>query len=524
MNSKDEIWALFWCNLLNPIIFGEIDQREINQYLINLSQKELVFPDKKIKKPSLSTLRRKLNEYKKGGFNSLARKRRNDIGKIRCVDQEIRDKAIELKTEQPMRSDDTINRFLDAQYGNTIARSTLYRHLKEAGATKLKLGVIKKKVRKRWSRPNTNDLWVGDFQEGPYVMVDTELLPTYLSLFIDCHSRYVVEGRYYLRQNFDVLMDSLIRAWSTHGTSKELYLDNAKVYHANQLKAACYSLNIKLLHRPPGDPSPGGLVERIFGTSQGQFEAEIRASSDMITLDKLNRAFSAYIAVVYHQRVHSETQQTPKDRYQSGLSVTRNVDMDKIIEFFMKKEIRTVHKDFSDVQINKKYYRVDPSLRGDRVEVRYDPFADMEKVWIYSAKNENKYLGQGTLYSRNYGAEIQDTSNRGEPKNNFIDLIVQQHDQQLNANTKGIDYREIISKRQWPFNAFVQKLAKLMGRKGGLGAFNGEELEKLKKTFNRIPDLDESMLIKAWEEAQDKSLMSIIYHLQIMKFKQEENK
>jgi hypothetical protein len=41
-------------------------------------------------------------------------------------------------------------------------------------------------------------LWVGDFEEGPYVLVDGEVLPTYLCLFIDCHSRYVVEGRYYL--------------------------------------------------------------------------------------------------------------------------------------------------------------------------------------------------------------------------------------------------------------------------------------------------------------------------------------
>ena len=57
---------------------------------------------------------------------------------------------------------------------NTIAKSTLYRHLKKAGATKIKLSVSGKKVRKRWSRDNTHDLWVGDFQEGPYVLVNGE--------------------------------------------------------------------------------------------------------------------------------------------------------------------------------------------------------------------------------------------------------------------------------------------------------------------------------------------------------------
>ena len=55
-------------------------------------------------------------------------------------------------------------------------------------------------------------------------------MTTHLSAFIDCHSRYVVEARYYLRENLDILIDSLLRAWSVHGASRELYLDNAKIF------------------------------------------------------------------------------------------------------------------------------------------------------------------------------------------------------------------------------------------------------------------------------------------------------
>ncbi len=66
-------------------------------------------------------------------------------------------------------------------------------------------------------------------------------MPTHLSAFIDCHSRYVVEARYYLRENLDILIDSLLRAWSVHGASRELYLDNAKIYLVHALKAACFA-------------------------------------------------------------------------------------------------------------------------------------------------------------------------------------------------------------------------------------------------------------------------------------------
>ncbi len=518
MKGKDEKWALFWCNLLKPVIFEEMERTEVNSYLKSLCKKEHLFPDGKMKKPSLSTLRRKLNKYLQGGFGNLARKIRSDREKIRIVDHEIMDKAIELKKEQPLRSDDTINRFLELHYGKRIAKSTLYRHLKLAGATKIKLGVTTKKVRKRWSRDHTHDLWVGDFEEGPYVMVDGEVLPTYLCLFIDCHSRYVVEGRYYLRQTLDILIDSLLRAWAVHGTSKELYVDNAKVYDANRLKGACYSLNIHLLHRPPGDPAPGGLVEKMFGTIQVQFEAEVRAG-DILTLNELNRAFSAYLAVAYHKRVHSETGQTPEERYKKGLTVQREIDMDEVIKFFMKEVQRTVHKDFSDVRIDKNFYRVSPKLRADRVQVRYDPFSDRQKVWIYSLHDE--YLCQGTLYRREIGAETERVSPKGKPKNNYIELLLQEHEKQLRAESRGIDYRRIVSPRAWPFTSFVQRLAKLMGRKGGLGSFSAEELEKLKKTYNRIADLDENMLLQAWQRANYKTIVHVIYQLQTIKHEKE---
>jgi len=46
---------------------------------------------------------------------------------------------------------------------------------------------------------------------------------------------------------------------------------------------------------------------------QSQFEAEVRAG-DILTLEELNRAFSAWVAVSYHREPNSETKQSPEDR------------------------------------------------------------------------------------------------------------------------------------------------------------------------------------------------------------------
>ena len=510
MDKEQEKWAIFWCELLTPVIYNEIEPELTNQFLKKLAKTKVCFPDGRVGKPSLSTLRRKLNRYRQGGFDALARKGRNDRGKSRNIAGEIIEKAIVLKKEQPRRSPKIINQFLEEIYGTTIPRSTLYRHLKQANATRIKLGVLRKKVRKRWSRDHTHDLWVGDFEDGPYVLEKGSVVPTYLSVFIDCHSRFCIEARYYFRENLDVLIDSFIRALCIHGAPLTLYVDRAKIYLSNGLKAACYRTNIKLLHRPPRDPPPGGLVERLIQTIQTQLEAEIRAG-DLLTLDQLNRYLSAWLAVDYHKTVHSETKQTPEKRYQQALTVIRQVDMNNVIESFMQSINRTVNRTFADVRLDNRYYRVDPKLRGDRVQVKYDPFSSFTTVQIYSLAGH--YLGTGTLYERTDPVPAAAEQTPKKPKHSYTELLLRQHKQMLTEKTGGIDYRKIVDRRSWPFHEFAKSVAQLMGKKAGLADLTPGELESLKKLYNQSTAINANMLKQAFEKALYKTVAYIILEL-----------
>ena len=125
MDKEQEKWAIFWCDLLSPVIYEEIDPDLTNRFLKQLAKTKIRFPDGRVGKPSLSTLRRKLNRYRQRGFDALARKGRSDRGKSRNIAGPIIDKAIELKKEQPFRSPNAINRFIQELYGVTIPRSTL---------------------------------------------------------------------------------------------------------------------------------------------------------------------------------------------------------------------------------------------------------------------------------------------------------------------------------------------------------------------------------------------------------------
>jgi putative transposase len=419
------------------------------------------------------------------------------------------DAAVAVKRDKGERSAATVNLFLRKFHGVIVPRSTLYRHLKAHGATRLKLDIVKKKVRCRWTREKTNELWVGDFSDGPYVLTpEACAAQSHLSLFIDAHSRFVVEGRYYLRESFDILIDSLLRAWAVCGLSDELYLDNAKIYHANALKSACYALHIRLIHRTAGDPSPGGLVERFFGTNQSQFETEVRAG-DILTLDHLNRAFQAWLHH-YHNTVHSETKRTPAELYNPA--VKRQVPVETALKFFMEEEIRTVHGDFSDVSLHGRFYAVDPRLRGDKVLVRFDPFGTLEKVLLYSL--DEQFLGEGRRYQRDEKDRTPPVASQKKPAFNYIDLIVSQHEQYLQKKARGIDYASLPPPGRWPFGAFVSACAELLGKKAGMSAFSTEEIETLKKLYDRYPGLNAASLREAFTAAETKTIGAIALMLQ----------
>ena len=222
MDHHDDNWAVFWCSLLGPILLDEVEPGERRAFLKNLSQQEVLLPNGRRKWISLSTLRRKVRRFRQHKLGGLRRKPRQDRGQARKKRDAMIARAIELKKQQPRRSPKAINAFLSKEFGRTIPKSTMNRHLRQAGATRRKLGATSEKIRCRWTRDHSNALWVGDFSEGPLVFHKERVIKSHLSIWIDCHSRYVVEGRYYFRENLDILMDSLLRAWGSHGLLKSL--------------------------------------------------------------------------------------------------------------------------------------------------------------------------------------------------------------------------------------------------------------------------------------------------------------
>lgn len=515
MGRNDQAWAVFWCSLLSPVLLGEIPEGRRERYFQQLSQQERLLPNGQRRRVSVRTLRRKWRQLRDEGVPRLYRQARSDRGKPRKRHADLLARAVQLKKEQPRRSDKVINRILRREFGGRqVPRSTLYRHLHREGATRRKLGLSKEKIRCRWTREQSNALWVGDFEHGPLVVDQGKAIKTHLSAWIDCHSRYVIEARYYVRENLDILIDSLLRAWGNHGAPRELYVDNAKIYHANALALACTQLNIKLLHRPPRDPPAGGLIERLFETLQGQLEAEVRAS-DILTLDELNRVLAAWLQTAYHLEVHSETKQTPQQRYDKASRFCRHVDLGTVLTFFHLRVKRTVDDEFLDVRPGNRFFAVDPRLRGDCLFVQYDPFSSLEEVQLYSL--EDAYLGTAKRYNREPDSHPQPKPEKpaGPIQPHYLDALRADHQAlQQRQRSGGIDFYSARQRNLWSLTGFAGTFARLLGRKGGVSGLSTREMETLATFHTRHDRLTETLLRDAFAQAESPTIAQVLFQLQ----------
>jgi len=80
MDRNDQAWAVFRCQLLAPVLLGEVSASERGAYFRMLSEQEHLLPNGTRKKISQRTLRRWWKRLREGGVEATGRKRRSDRG------------------------------------------------------------------------------------------------------------------------------------------------------------------------------------------------------------------------------------------------------------------------------------------------------------------------------------------------------------------------------------------------------------------------------------------------------------
>jgi len=370
--------ALFRYGLIAPILFDPLAAGELEKALRQIASKSYTIPYSARTQVGVSTLRRYLKLYNQGGFDALRPKGRSDKGHPRAFPAEVIEKAIALREEQPARTTTTLTDILKRDPQLSLEQipnaHTLASHLRAQGKTR-KLLAQKPRTYQRFEREHVNSLWQGDAMAGPWLpdpFAAGKKRRAHLFCFLDDHSRLVPHAEFFWDEALPRMERVLKVGILKRGVPQAIYVDNGKVYQAQQFAVACASLEIRCIHAAPYSPQGKGKQERFFETVRLQFLPEVE-QSEIVTLEELNQSFWAWLEIVYHQREHSETEQTPLQRYLDGIAQVRSADAETIRKAFLWRETRKVRKD-GCIELQGNTYQVDPTFAGRKLELRFDPF------------------------------------------------------------------------------------------------------------------------------------------------------
>ena len=435
--------ALFRYGLIAQLIHDPPDGGQQEKLLCEIAAKSYRIPYSTRTRVGVTTLRRYLKTYQEGGFDALRPGKRSDHGKPRAFSEEILQRAIELREEHPGRTTTMLVQLLKRDPGveleHPINTHTLTTQLRKQGKTRRLLAEKpREKPFIRFEREHANSLWQGDAMHGPWLpdpAVAGRKRRAYLFCFLDDHSRLIPYAEFFWDEALPRLERVLRIGMLRRGIPQAIYVDNGKVYAAHQFGAACATLGIRRIHASPYSPEGKGKQERFFDTLQQQLLPEVEVSG-IATLGALNESLWAWLECIYHRTVHSETGQTPLDRYHAGLQSVRTADPEQLRRAFLWREKRKVRKD-GTIELQGNTYPVDPALRGRQVELRFDPF-DLSTLELYL---DNRRLPDISPQSQRRQAHPQVEGLFEEPKPakqplDFLALLRAEH-QAMQAQAAG---------------------------------------------------------------------------------------
>jgi putative transposase len=367
--------GLFRYALVRDAADPALSKAQRGRLVAALADRDHLGPEGRLVRVSRTTLGRWVRAYRHGGFEALVPQPR--VTPLRTP-AGLLELAFQLKRERPERTAAQVREIMLATVGEQPVPGlrTLQTHFARQGLNvrgdgRSPLG----KVYGRFEAEVRNQLWTGDGLHGPR-LAGSSARRAVLLAFIDDHSRLLVGWRWGTGEDVFRLEAALRSGLMSRGVPEAILVDRGSAFVSSQLLRACAVLGVKLVHASPRAATTKGKIERFFKTVRDQFLVEI---DDGIELAELNRLFSAWLEVVYHRRVHSETNATPLARF--GAAGAPKLPTPALLrEAFLWSQERAVTKT-ATVSLHGNQYEVDPALVGRKVELVFDPF-DLTRIEV----------------------------------------------------------------------------------------------------------------------------------------------
>jgi putative transposase len=364
MQDRHRDVGLFRYSLIREAADPALSKAERGALVRALASMEHLSPDGRRIRVGRSTLDDWIRAWRAGGFEALVPQPRKVAPRI---DPELLATAVALKREAPGRSAEQVVRVMTEVGLQPPGVRTIQRHFARVGLN-LRPDGSAPRVYGRFEASEPNELWTGDALHGPVV----DGAKAYLLAFIDDYSRALPGYRWCPAEDTLRLCAALRAGVAARGVPRAVLVDRGAAFVNVQFMRACASLGIRVIHASPRAAATKGKIERLFRSVRSEVLVEVEARGGATDLAELNRLFTAWVEVVYHRRVHSETNERPIERF--GRVGTPGLPSPEALhEAFLWSEFRTVTKT-ATVSLHGNAFEVDAALVGRRCELVFDPF------------------------------------------------------------------------------------------------------------------------------------------------------
>jgi putative transposase len=332
----------------------------------------------------------------------LRRKRRADAGRDRVMSDAVREAVLsqyaahkgwtarlqhdnlialsETRPElRPVPSYSTLRRFLKSHGLDKRRRVTPRR---TTGAERAEARLSEREVRS-YEAEYVGSLLHWDCHVGSKKVITArgEWQAPVLFGVIDDRSRLVCHLQWYLTENAENIAHGLSQAFQKRGLPRAAQSDNGAAMTAVEIDEGLNRLGVFHERTLPYTPAANGKIETLWGVVEGRLLAMLEDVPDL-TLAFLNEATQAWVERDYNRRVHSETNETPVERFLAGPDVMRPCpDSASLKLAFTKSDRRTQRRSDGTIVVEGNRFEVPSRYRHfTRLEIRY---ASWDLVHVY---------------------------------------------------------------------------------------------------------------------------------------------
>jgi transposase InsO family protein len=347
---------------------------------------------------------RKASAAKAGPVDVLKRKIRSDQGQHPALSAALVEQLTEQYRQHPswsyqLHADNLAARIRkDPALGPTPSYASVFRFMKSHGLCKRpRRGPVHSPGGQRaearfearevrsYENPYVNGLWHLDFHHGSRrVLLPSGQWSVPLLLgILDDHSRLCCHAQWYRAEGAEELCHGLSQAFQKRGLPRSLLEDNGSAMIAAETEQGLARLSIVAEHTLPFSPYQNGKQESFWGQIEGRLLPMLEGIADL-SPDQLNEATLAWVEMEYNRKMHSETNQTPLQRYLQDKDVGRPCpDTEQLRLAFTAEVTRTQRRSDGSFSLEGVRFEV-PSRYGHlhKLTVRY---ASWDRSFVHLA-------------------------------------------------------------------------------------------------------------------------------------------